>query len=409
MVAWSASATCLLTCLLACGQVRAQVVLDKLTACDDLAQLQATLRVMVDQAPRRCRAPSGALERTLFARLPDALESSCLLREAPVPSLSGFSCLVSRTPPAAELICFRPTRAGDLRAYKHDPDGAHRRASVAYRKDAAKCGVSTGDTGPLHMSTFPFRLMTIAEMEFGDIDALRGEARGGSYAIHAFSRTDPKLPGLPPAIESVSMLVGGVMPKSLSPDNRHRISSWIVTVDEDDELDRQLNDPLRRVWPFKLESKEFGLSRALDNAGPDKDRVRQVFRKLHRGFLAEGFKELHDDDFIQASGKNLSEILKKMDEASPYGARKLYPIAERIGPMAFMLNTKRPTCTEGGRGALMAFVVSSLPDPDELSDYGSISVMLVGGGDCAQFTGATDRYVKGLMEDATKRVIESLD
>jgi hypothetical protein len=409
MAAWSASATCLLAGLLACGPVRAQIVLDKLNACDDLANLQATLRGVVDKPVRRCRAPSGNLERTLFVRWPDARRSFCLLREAPAPSLSGFSCLVNRMPLAAELICFRPSRAGDLRAYKHDPDGAYRRASVAYRKDAAKCDVSTGDTGPLYMSTFSFPLMTVARMEFGDIGALKGDARGGSYAIHAFSRTDPKLPGLPPAIESVSMLVGGVMPKSLSPDSRHRINSWIVTVDDSDDLDRQANDYARKIGPFKLESKEFGLSRPLDDAGPDKDRVQQVFRKLQRGFLAEGFEELDDDDFIQASGKSLSEALQKMDEGSPYGARKLFPVAERMGPMAFLLNTERPSCTEGERGALMAFVLSSLPDPDELSDYGDISVMLIGGGDCARFTGATDRYVKGLMDDATKRVMDSFD
>ncbi|GEM_PF-4638676 len=394
--------------LLLTPPVSAQVALNALDSCDALEELQVAVRSWVPKAPTSCRSPRGALERAVMSHLGPS-DRVCLLAAPPSALLSGFSCIAVQGGGSAHLNCFRPIKLESVRGYKKAFEGIHDQESVSYMKRSASCRISTGDTGFLHPVMYPFALMHVSRSEFGFIGRLRPEDQGGGHAIHAFGRTDPALVGLPSAMEVVALVVGAPSANLKGPVPIEE-AGWSLLRDDLESLTKELNGLYRRNrYPMKFQAMDLAFARPGDFTRKGKDHAERVQEELVDGLLAEGFVEHDTDDLSLNDGRTLEDVFAEISSKSPFGMRRMYSTKERHGTFVMLSNDRRPSCTDGGEGAILAMILNMKPDPDEASDYGSVFVAIGGAGACSRFTGATARYVNGLMDSAQRRAVRSLN
>lgn len=393
-----------------CVQIAcAQMSLDKLTDCEDLANTHDAVEAWVDRAPKNCSSPRNVIGRAILERSHIVPSAICFLRDAPSTALSGFNCFAIQSVSSAQLICYRPTQLSDVRNYKSQFSGRYDLAAVEYMRKAAKCARSGGDTSVLPLVTYPYPLMFVSRSEFGFIGNLKGGARDG-HVVHAFARVDPSLRAAPDAIEVFSLSVGGTIKKQ-DPTNVHRANGWRAFIQVNDEMDQQFNKYYKEARvPVRIHSINIELSRPTDFSGLNKNRIESIHADLVRRLKAEGFEEQDLDEVKLSDGRTFADAFDEMKEsATPFGMRRVYSLSDRQGPVVLLINAKRPSCVQGDRGVFMALVGADKPDPNEKSDYGAASLMIAGLGACAHFSGSTRRYADGLLADAEKGFLQSLE
>ena len=227
----------LVACLALPTVAQAEINLDKLSACDDIALLSETMKSRPLDTHRNCRSPRNTLERELVARTGLDISQHCLDQSTPVPFLTGFSCFWLEGPEVkvgASLVCFRSADLDDITLYKTNHGEEFDAPISKYKSAAAACPVSNGDSADAQLTLFPVLLWSIARFEFGFITGLGKKRPPDSYIVHGYAATDPTISGnAPSAIEFVYAITGATMNSPAS--EQKTVGTWVVDIDEDEE------------------------------------------------------------------------------------------------------------------------------------------------------------------------------
>jgi hypothetical protein len=403
----------LVACLASIPCAEAAVELNKLSACDDIARLYQSLKTTPIAAG--CRAPRGALERALVARVHTDASQICFQSSVPAPFLEGFTCAQPPSPTGASLVCFRGANLSEVRRYEeqYGPSSAEptSKPTSKYLAAAAACSVSNGDSSVAAPTTASQLLGFVSRFEFGFITSLGRGRPTDSSIVHGYAATDPAIPGdVPSALEFVYMVVGA--PAYSRPGERRNVGQWDVTLDDVKQLEDSFNEEMRkRRVDLMMNMTSFDLTSraAVDASQREKLSVLVTLQKaIARSLEDEGFEAISDSDLKAKTGRNAAEIVQEISRTMPFGNRQNGPV--KLAPTVLMLfNDKRPACTREAGGAIGAYLIASEPTPDARSDYGSVGFIVAGIGACSRSTTRSTRtYVDGLIAEATRQVMETL-
>lgn len=405
----SRSLTALAVCL-SCSQASAELRLDALRACSEIAALIQSMRSPSPVFASDCRSANEALERAIDQRLgPDA--RLCVVRSPPAPFLNGYSCVTIPAKLGATLDCVRRAELLEVAAFKQEFREKGSSRAIEYMEVASKCEVTNANTTVAPPTTFSPLLAVIAKPEIAFVSPIGKGRQTDSYIQHGFASTDPTISGnAPAAIEFVSILVGGA---TYSPNEEKRqIGDWIVRTDRAKEMNSALNEFYKKN---NVPAFADGALYTLQNTGnsPTTQSAKIAFlRRLQaaivRGLEVEGFEDMPDSEFVAKAGKSRADFGAAMVNNMPYG-RRHWLTGDAPGYIHILFNTSRPACTETG-GVFATYLMSINPLPDVETDFGSLIVMTAGIGRCSRTTlSSTKTYMDGIAKLTRGRLLAQLN
>jgi hypothetical protein len=405
-VIWAAA-----MCLTSIAGANAQVNLNRLTACADIASTAAQLRAQKTAAESSCRRPRSALERAFFSRNGGYPSALCLLREAPASFVEGFSCV--QTPElkgTSSITCFRSAVTAEIEQYQKNYTERFAARATQYTKSIKQCPATNGSASFVQATTFPPMLAAIAKLEFGFMSPLGSGRVTDSYVQHGYATTDPSLgDGVPGGIEFVAMLIDGKRPtREARGGDRQKIGKWELTTKRDLNIDEFIKMQRKATGEFiagAIAAYEIENENATASMPQKVTGLNTISRRVVSVFRENDFDQLSASEFEDRTGKRLSDIVKTFQEATPYGRRSL--ALRQINAATVVLKEDNTGCTLNGRGAVMAFILTLKPVPDVEPDFGEIVVFLVGVGNCGRGAPAR-RYLNNLVEDTTEQIADAL-
>lgn len=383
---WSLLLGIALTCPAAVAQVR----LDRLTACDDVASIYRTM-ASSQSTGRGCRGPQTSLDALLVRKLRNS--SRLCFESWSQPMLRDFSCFFDSTYPNALLTCMRPARLADVRAYKAANDKELGAAGAAYGTQAQQCPIYRGDIGPAQPTLISPLLATIAKLEFGFIASLGAGKPQGGYVVHGFASIDPSLSYEADALEFVSFSVGGTL---LDPDSQREAIGqyWWLSVNTDEDFDAAYAARFRGSrLAARIDTTTFQVQQRYGVKGKPslQAAIEELFNDIVAGLRMEGFEP------VDLSGEAADRVgafdpAHLMEQAIPYGFRPQLANPPRLTAM----NRPDPgICRAGRAGGYMAIVMAS-------SDHheGAIILMFAALGQCPRLARRAQPYIGQLGKDA---------
>ena len=167
------------------------------------------------------------------------------------------------------------------------------------------------------------------------------------------------------------------------------MDGWEVNVDEMLELDQFLNREYReRGFPGLVDGVAFEIRRTDGDTRSDQSRQELVDgwqRNLVDTLTKRGFDAIDPDLLEKQTGITMAELRRQFERAIPFGQRDT---ASAQLAANFYILTNEEACSRAD-GVLAAYVMGIYPPSEVLSDYGSVSVMLVGLGGCGPENAAT--------------------
>lgn len=389
----------------------AAIELNRLNAC---ANVEATLSWLRSTEKPACRRARGALERALLKRInPTGVLPTCFLDEPPTSSHAGFSCMYTKWETSPQLFCLRETAASDIADYmQHYPDKYGVQVKK-YLEDAAACPVSNGDAGPAGSARVPFELHAVARYDFGYSLALGKENPATASMVHGFARLDPALElGGRGAVEFTSMYASmgprvDILASKAA--RKKKAGSWTYIADDDDPSKIFKTAIPKLNARIKVVAKSIDIERMTTpaRAQADKERLSALWQKhLAKQLLDEGFEPVSADEIEEETGVDISDIGKVMAARTPYGVRDRTLIKPAAEFMIFKGSSAQPCIRDGG--AIMAFVGGTLPPVGVNADYGSLMLLIIGGGPCGRSTGAAHRYITGVVDETFESLLTYL-
>lgn len=392
-----------LTALLACATSKAaELEFTRINACADIAQvLRSVLRPSTD-----CGSATGIIERTIRDGAAGSSASLCLLERPPASSLNGFRCVQATAPGTGNITCYRPTSLATISEYKENYVRKYAAPTSAYMEAAKNCSGSNGQSSPTIETTFPPTLMPVSAHEFG-FNVQYGNSQPGTALItHGFARTSPEVASRgPAAIEYVAFSDGAA--SVLRP--RTAVGNWRLQVDTSAEFFEPFRKMLRRQGlDAYLATVDIDLKRAplAPKLGKSSSLPEELSETVVSVLEGEDFEEMSDDDFESRTGKSKEEATKEFGRNVFFGARTLM----NVGALNFRLLMKDSgiQCTRNNRGAIGAYIFTLDGNPNMQADFGSISTLLVGFGACASSSGSTRDYLRNLVDDVKRELLDDL-
>lgn len=403
----SSFATALAGSVLVACSVAAEVRLNVLTECDDIARLDKAMRSASALVGTRCRPPKGPLERVIYKRAGGRESKLCFHESAVVPFLEGYSCMHGPMKTGASINCFRAANSREIERFKREFLGSAAVAANDYKIAASKCSVTNGNATNAPPTMLSGYLALVAKVEFGFISPLGTGRKTDSYVQHGFASVDPSIEGRPPsAIEFVSVLIAP--PDYVSAGQKRNLGEWIVTLDADKETDEVLNSFYRRN---EVPAHVFGRMYAIQSTagqvssrGEKEALLESLQRRLVRTLAVEGFDDLTDRAFERRIGRTRGEFSQALVEGLPFGRRRPGSFGA-AGVARILTNESRPTCTND-EGMIMVVLLPIRPLEDVGSDFGSLLVGIAGLGSCSRLSlPSTKTYLEEVAE-LTDRHIE---
>jgi hypothetical protein len=335
----------------------------------------------------------------------------CFLRSAPAEFIEGFSCLRTSSKPGFELICFRSADPDDIDAYKSNYIELYSKKVKEYLNSSSKCHASNGNTTLIGPSTFPSILTIISKYELGFISPL-GEGRAPRSIIqHGYATTDPQITGdIPSALEYVYMLVDGNIYKP--EEKKQLVGDLAIYASRDIDLDNEINNKMQKLnIPFKVNAMSYRIEGGgtTDQSNSEKNKfIHNIKASITSDLEDEGFEDIPEDVFEENTGKSYEEVVKEINGSIPFGAKQYKPLVVSEN-LHFMINQRRPSCTEEHKGAIAIYLSSLEPNPAVKSDYGSINIMVAGLGSCSRISRkSTQTFISGLLEVTTESLKSSI-
>lgn len=374
----------------------AEINLNVLTACGDIAALSQSLRSEQMPTASDCRTPNGALERSLLERVGGQRAGLCFLRSAPAPLLEGYSCIRAPTKVGASLDCFRSVRATDISAFKENEDRGSGRANE-YKISASKCEVTNGNSTVAPPTTFSPLLAHVARQELGFVSPIGRGRKTNSYVQHGFASTDPSIKGeARSAIEYVSFLIAGEF--FASREEQRTVGDWVVRIDADKEADENLNELYRKNRiPFYVTGRHY----VVEGPAASSTARRSAFTESLKRAIA---KRLIADGFTDLPRESREKLTNSLLKSIPFGRRQYTP-TDGVGKLRLLINTTRPVCTEDD-GAVVVVLMPIIPAQDVDSDFGGMFLLTVGMGSCSRISQSSTRsYLNGLNKIVDEQLI----
>ncbi|WP_460735250.1 hypothetical protein [Lysobacter tyrosinilyticus] len=382
----------------ASAPVFAQVRLDKLNACNDVASAFEAVKAVTRVPGRRCLPPRAPLEKMMQDRAA-GFGQLCFQDWSDQPLLDGFGCTVL-TKGATSLVCVRPAKLSDLRSFKARYGPENSAAAVSYGLEAEKCPLYRGDVGPAQSTVHSTLLVGISKFEFGFIAALEG-APISSYVMHAFASIDPSLTGnAPGALEYIYYFVGGDT-SNMQGSSDVIGRSWLLDVDQDTQFEAEMKKSLGRLplpWYFDSTSFEVTKRYRAPAASNLTTLINEIYEVIGEGLEDEGFEEV-DSSSSLGRAMNADDLSEMFREKIPYGYKGL--MATKTKPkMRLMMMPHRGICSDGGEGGYVAFLYAAGPGATASSDQGDVGIGVVAIGECQRISSQARRFIRQLGKDA---------
>lgn len=181
-------------------------------------------------------------------------------------------------------------------------------------------------------------------------------------------------------------------------------AGWAVKVDTMDEMNRLMNREARRSnAPFFSQGISFEISR---DEGPDHSfhhrKVLAEYWALQIANLLEEyrFRPTSEWRFRRLTGMTFDQFRARILEAVPYGLRDVAQQSQAQGLHVLTIERSRD-CP--GDNVFAAMVMPVYPTEDVASEYGDLSVVVIGGGYCA--SGRTGKaFINAVVEEVRSAV-----
>jgi hypothetical protein len=387
----------------------AEIYLDKITACEDIANVYKSMKngTFIDSAG--CRLPHSILEKEVVARSGLKASDFCFTELSPASFLEGFSCFTFKMGNAHSLNCFRTANENDIDFYKEHYKEDFSVRESKYLSEAKKCSASNGDSARATNTLLPLPFQSISSFEFGFISQLGNSMPSNSAVVHGYAKTDQEIDSeAPSAIEFVSIYTDA----QHEDNSKHEtIGNWDISIDEADEADNELNKELRRRGiPINWDITNYSLTRSQAMGTPDEEKLERtegLQYAIAKILKDEDFKRLTDNDLQKITGMDSDEMLDKISQQMPFGFKKGSPM--KLGrKFLVFVNEKHPICTKHGDGAMGVYLMSTQPTPEVKSDFGSLGVLIIGIGECARYKSPTRAYIEELKNLVKDQVLIAL-
>lgn len=372
-----------------------EINLDRLAFCDDIAEVYRALGV--PQNGDDCRRPSLGLESELIRRSNRDSSQLCMVPPPPGRLLQGFSCVKLNVKKGAFLSCFRSASKEDVEKFKESYKDDFVEPASRYMSAAAQCRTSNGDSSYAPASLFPPVLALISRYEFGYVVGLGKGNPADANVIHGYASLDPALSAFGRgAIEFVNFNVGTVSDeKKAAPLS---IGEWLVTIDEMVPMTDAMNEELRkRKLPVKFDGIAFELNQ--NESSPRMDDTGKLHNleslqdALTDFLIEEGFERMSDSVLEEEAGFSAQDFVAEVTKRLPFGSNRRVTIHDKFN---VLLRESPPSCARSGKGAMGAYVFAIRPAPLVKSDFGEVSVMIIGIGACSSHSRRQRTYVEGL-------------
>lgn len=395
----------LLICTLLISQTAgAAINYNILNNCEQIGELSKN--IASEEFSTLCREPESDIEFEIYEKSGGQHSSVCFLETPPAPGLEGFSCMMGSAESKNSVTCLRPASAEDISNYKNSYPNGPKQKTYDYLEEAAACTVSNGGATFAAPTLLPPLVVLISKYEFGFISPIGKGREINSYVTHGYSTTATNQ--TPDAIEYVSVLMNGSSPNY---EDREilKIGDWEVEIDRE-RFDEMLNEWLdNQSIPAQSKSIIFNISNTGSIArtmSQKKDGLSEISHKITRSLNKEKFSTVPEESIPEATREAFSEVF---DKSIPLGFQGI-PLGEFERKFNLLLNKKRPICTNNNKGAIGAYSFLQYPRPNIKSEYGSITIMIVGMGKCAEFSrSSTETYIDGLLDIATETIRTNYD
>ncbi|MFG0766859.1 hypothetical protein ACF8Q9_08300 [Pseudomonas sp. TYF_15] len=380
-----------------------------LSSCDEVEMLYDRIRSSSSTPIEHCRAPGSELEIGVESFVKKFYPGKlCFLEASPSPIVDGFSCFqtLDKGQYLTQMICLRPSSLSPINNHFNDGD---LNESAAYMKDSSACGNGV-DSSVALPTLFPMPLNAVSKFEFGYVRGLGGGAPSEGQMQHGYATVDPamNIAGVE-AIEYVSMFSGkgGVQLQEFE-----KVGPWMVSVESISSRFSLINKELNKTYDGKLlyDGSIIHLNRSIDG-GPifhGKAEQIQLWNNLVVSQLErEGFDEIPKSKLKTSDGTDIRASLADLARRGPYGSRaNAIQAVMEMDFRAFLIKNDLP-CTQGGMGAIAAYVLAPKANTQIASNYGNITLLTAAMGECGRSSSAK-AYVKNLLRETSKGLVENL-
>lgn len=380
----------------------AEIELTRINACKDISEAFSSLK----RPSISCGTPTGDIERAIRDFAVGSEAKLCFMERPPVASLSGFSCIQSSFLGERAIACYRSAPAELLADYRANYVKRYSAQASSYIEEAKRCPGSNGDASRTIETTFPPILMSVAKHEFG-FNVQYGDTKPGSSMVsHGFARTSPEVSKRgPDAIEYVVFSDG--MTAKLAARTTH--GNWRLRVDTSPDFAAQFVKALKRqgldtyLASVDIDIKRSPRASALSKKPSLPEELSDVVASRLED---EGFEEMSDEDVKRHTGKTREEMSETIFKGVSFGARNL--MNGRMPQIRLLMKTSALPCTQRGRGAIGAYLLTFEGEKDVQVDFGSVSAMVLGFGSCASSVNASRDYVRNLAEESKQALLDEL-
>lgn len=376
--------------------------LDKISACVETEKLYQKLEKSGTDPVGQCRSPHGALERKIKDFIDkDLISKVCFLSASPSSILDGFSCFqLSRGAAIPNLTCVRPADSSVIVDHFNDK---HMSEGALYMAKASTCGAGV-DSSVAVPTLMPPLLNYISKFEFGYLRSLGNSVPVSAQMQHGYASLDPSLNlDGEKAIEYVSMFSGGVIePSGID----RRVGDWVINVDNAPSMSSELNKMSQGNAFFNSVELSFRRSMGSGPVAQSKIELMSAWNdKVVDHLKEEGFEVIPESKLKLADGKDFKSAIKEIELGKPYGLRNI-SLFDSNYSYKLMLSKDAPPCTWDQKGIMMGVVMAHEPKPGQETDYGSISLLVIGVGACSQNSSSSRKYIDTLVPDIAESVVE---
>lgn len=390
----------------------ADIELTRLNACADVGSVLQRLRKGSGPLDDDCRQPANAVERGVAKAFAPIGQKTCFLRSAPLPALSDFGCLRTSASEQEGITCMRPAPLSLVSDYKDGYRTKYASSVNNYLKQAAACPGSNGDAAIAPSTTFSPFLLPVASFELSFVSQY-GTTRPGNAAIyHGFARTSPDASRT--GIEAIEFVTYNWRPENSASEDAlayTKFGNWRLRLDDSDEFVEALNKFGRKHGAsfvgsmFDVTIKRSADASSVSTSSSVSD---EVARKAISDFEDEGFEAMSESDLRKHTGMDSTGMLEKVAEQMPYGSQRLAKRFMANSRVTVLMRTNGHTCTRNGQGAFGAYVLRNDGEPNVKTDFGSVTLFVLGFGACGRSLTANKSYVRELVSDAKETILAEL-
>jgi hypothetical protein len=381
----------IITWFVFCGQAFADVSLDKLNACNDIAAAWTMLAQRSPAVAADCRPAQGRIERALYERTrPQDRSLLCFLSRPPAPFLAGFNCFSLYYGGASQLGCIRERTDVNLDQY-FARYATHRESEAAYFAAARACPTSNDDAGVAGRTLFPQPLLLVARHGVAFYASIGQGVTTNSLIWHGYAQLDPEIGG--GLAEIVHILIAAETPSAVAPSPMRQnagqmIGRWRVRIDEAEAFERDAEAMLANTHPgeFYIDFATYDVTRVWSQAemsqsapsGSERERQNEVWRQAMVASLeAQDLRELSDAELREYSGVGIEDMRRQWlaNASLPYGMRD--EVASQLSEHFSVLVTEDAPCASPGR-PMMVMAAGIRPAQSNSRDYGGLVLLMIG-------------------------------